>query len=76
MASQFFRYFRDDNLDVMRFQGNDFQRDFTLVSGTYLELWMLKVLWGAIEAKAMEIDIGPQDSKLRGLNHREHATGR
>ncbi|WP_163758887.1 hypothetical protein [Mycobacterium botniense] len=44
MASQFFRYFRDDGLDVMRFHGNDFQRDFTLVSGRYLELWMLKML--------------------------------
>jgi hypothetical protein len=59
MASQFFRYFRDDGLDVMRFQGNDFQRDFTLVSGPYLELWMLKVLWGAIEAKAMEVAGSP-----------------
>ena len=59
MASQFFRYFRDDGLDVMRFQGNDFQRHFTLVSGPYLELWMLKVLWGAIEAKAMEVAGSP-----------------
>jgi hypothetical protein len=59
LASQFFRYFRDDGLDVMRFQGNDFQRDFTLVSGPYLELWMLKVLWGAIEGGAMEVAGSP-----------------
>ncbi|WP_343602235.1 hypothetical protein [Mycobacterium sp.] len=59
MASEFFPYFRDDQLDVMRFQGNDFQRNFTLVSGPYLELWMLKVIWGAIEAKAMEVDGSP-----------------
>lgn len=58
-ASAFFRHFRDDQLDVMRFRGNDFQRDFTLVSGPYLELWMLKVIWGAIEANAMELDGSP-----------------
>lgn len=27
-----------------------------MVSGPYLELWLLKVLWGAIEAGAMDID--------------------
>jgi hypothetical protein len=56
MATQFFHYFRGDQLDVMRFQGNYFQRDFTLISGPYLELWLLKVLWGAIEAGAMEVE--------------------
>ncbi len=43
----------------MKFQRNDFQRDFTMVSGPYLELWMLKVIWGAIEAKAMEVEGSP-----------------
>jgi hypothetical protein len=59
MAAEFFRHFRADQLEVMCFQGNEFQRDFTLVSGSYLELWMLKVVWGAIEAKAMEVGGSP-----------------
>jgi hypothetical protein len=56
MATEFFHHFRADQLDVMRFQGNDFQRDFTLISGPSLELWLLKVAWGAIEAGAMEVE--------------------
>jgi hypothetical protein len=59
MAAEFFRYFRDDQLGVMCFHGNDFDRDFTLVSGTHLELWLLKVIWGAIEAKGMELEGSP-----------------
>ncbi len=56
LATEFFRHFRADQLDVMRFQGNYFQRDFTLVSGPYLELWLLKVIWGAIEAGAIQVE--------------------
>ncbi|MDT5134049.1 MAG: hypothetical protein QOE41_3360 [Mycobacterium sp.] len=43
----------------MKFQGHDFTRGFTMVSGPSLELWMLKVIWGAIEAKAMELEGSP-----------------
>lgn len=56
MAADFFRYFRDDQLDVMKFYGNDFARSFTMVSGPRIELWMLKAIWGAIEAKALTVD--------------------
>jgi hypothetical protein len=30
-----------------------------MVSGPSLELWMVKVIWGAIEAKAMELEGSP-----------------
>lgn len=59
MASEFFRHFREDQLDVMKFHGDNFTRGFTMFSGPYLELWMLKVIWGAIEAKAMELEGSP-----------------
>ena len=57
MAAEFFRYSVEDHLDVFRYLGNDdrdsFPRGFTMVSGPYFELWMLKVLWGAVEAGAL-----------------------
>lgn len=56
MATGFFHHFRADQLDVMRFQGNYFQRDLTLISGPYLELWLLKVIWGAVEAGAVKVE--------------------
>ncbi len=60
MAAEFFRYFLEDHLDIFKYLGNDdrdsFPRGFTMVSGPYIELWMLKVIWGAIEAGAIEVD--------------------
>jgi len=56
MAADFFRYFLEDQLDIFKYLGNDdreeFARGFIMVSGPYLELWLLNVLWGAIEAGA------------------------
>jgi hypothetical protein len=49
IASQFFQHFREDQLDVMKFYGDDFTRGFTMVSG------------GAIEAKAMELEGSPAE---------------
>lgn len=63
MAAEFFRHFREDQLDIFKYLGNDdrqgFARGFVMVSGPCMELWMLKVLWGAIEAGAMELDGSP-----------------
>ncbi|MEZ0054368.1 hypothetical protein ABIA30_005409 [Mycobacterium sp. MAA66] len=60
MAAEFFRYFLEDHLDIFKYLGNDerdsFPRAFTMVSGPYIELWMLKVFWGAIEAGAITVD--------------------
>lgn len=60
MAAEFFRYSLDDHIDIFKYLGNDdrdsFPRGFTMISGPYFELWMLKVIWGAIEAGAMEVD--------------------
>lgn len=60
MAAEFFRHFLQDHLDIFKYVGNDrrssFPRGFTMVSGPYIELWMLKVIWGAIEAGAIELD--------------------
>ncbi|CAJ1505293.1 hypothetical protein [[Mycobacterium] burgundiense] len=60
MAADFFRCSLEDHLDVFKYFGNDdrdsFSRGFTMVSGPYFELWMLKVFWGAIEAGALEVD--------------------
>ena len=60
MAAEFFRHFLEDHLDIFKYLGNDdrdsFPRGFTTVSGPYIELWMLKVIWGAIEAGAIEVD--------------------
>ncbi|SKG00830.1 Uncharacterised protein [Mycobacteroides abscessus subsp. massiliense] len=59
MAAEFFRHSLEDHLDIFKYLGNDdrgsFPRGFTMVSGPYIELWMLKVLWGAIEAGAIEV---------------------
>ncbi len=60
MAGEFFRYAIEDHLDIFPYLigGYDttFRRSFTLVSGPYFELWLLKVVWGALEAAALEID--------------------
>ena len=57
MASESFSHLRDDLLDMMWRVGTvEFPRGFTLVSGPYFELWLLKVLWGAIEAKALTVN--------------------
>ncbi|BBX85445.1 hypothetical protein MAUB_33180 [Mycolicibacterium aubagnense] len=60
MAAEFFRYILEDHLDIFKYLGNDdrasFPRGFTMVSGPYMELWMLRVLWGAIEAGAISVD--------------------
>jgi len=60
MAAEFFRYFLEDHIDIFKYLGNDdresFARGFTMVSGPYIELWMLKVIWGAIEAGAIDVD--------------------
>jgi len=49
MAAEFFRYFLEDHLDIFKYLGNDdrgsFPRSFTMDSGPYIELWMLKVIW-------------------------------
>jgi hypothetical protein len=59
-AADFFRYFREDQLDVFKYLGNDdrdsFARGFVMASGPYMELWMLKVIWGAIESGAMNVE--------------------
>ncbi|BBX38909.1 hypothetical protein X011_25570 [Mycobacterium tuberculosis variant microti OV254] len=59
-ATDYFRYFLEDQLDIFKFLGNDdrksFARSFIMASGPYIELWMLKVLWGAIESKALTVD--------------------
>ncbi|QEM46668.1 hypothetical protein [Mycolicibacterium grossiae] len=60
MAAEFFRLLLEDHVDIFKYLGNDdrgsFPRGFTMVSGPHIELWMLKVIWGAIEAGAMEVD--------------------
>lgn len=60
MAADFFRCCLEDHLDIFKYLGNDrrrsFPRGFTMISGPYFELWMLKVFWGAIEAGAIEVD--------------------
>jgi hypothetical protein len=58
VASEFFTHIRDDLLDMNWHQGTppEFPRGFTLVSGPYIELWLLKVLWGAIEAGALRVN--------------------
>jgi hypothetical protein len=59
-AADFFRHFREDQLDIFKYLGNDdrdsFARGFVLASGPYMELWMLKAIWGAIESGAMNVD--------------------
>jgi hypothetical protein len=63
MAAEFFRYLVEDQLDVFKYLGNDrrseFSRGFVLASGPFFELWLLKVIWGAIESGTMEIDGSP-----------------
>lgn len=57
LAAEFFCYLRDDIVDMTWHQGTaEFARAFTLVNGPYLELWLLKALWGAIEAKALMVN--------------------
>lgn len=57
MASEFFSHLRDDLMDMMWRVGTvEFPRAFTLVSGPYFELWLIKVLWGAIKAKALTVN--------------------
>lgn len=56
-AARFFAHLRDDIIDMTWHQGTaGFQREFTLVSGPHLELWLLKALWGAIEANALMVN--------------------
>ncbi|QOF29690.1 hypothetical protein [Mycobacteroides abscessus] len=57
VAAEFFAYLRDDLVDMTWHEGvADFARGFTMVSGPHLELWLLKALWGAIEAKALVVN--------------------
>ncbi len=60
MATDYFRYFLEDQLDIFKFLGNDdrqdFARSFIMANGPFMELWMLKALWGAIESKALNVD--------------------
>jgi hypothetical protein len=57
MASEFFSHLRGDLLDMMwRLGTTEFPRGFTLINGPYFELWLLKVVWGAIEAKALMVN--------------------
>jgi hypothetical protein len=56
MASKFFVHLREDQLDLMTHMGSDdVRRAFTLVSGPRMELWVLKVLWGAIKGCAIRV---------------------
>ncbi|WP_304113541.1 hypothetical protein [Mycolicibacterium bacteremicum] len=63
MAASFFRYSLEDHLDIFKYLGNDprpdFPRGFTMVSGPLMEMWLLKVIWGAIESKALNVDGRP-----------------
>jgi hypothetical protein len=63
MAADYLRHFLDDQIDIFKYLGNDtrgrFDRGFILTSGPYFELWLLKVLWGAIEAGALALDGSP-----------------
>jgi hypothetical protein len=60
MAADYFRYFLEDQIDIFKFLGNDFRKEFgrgfIMASGPLMELWMLKALWGAIESKALNVD--------------------
>lgn len=58
VAAEFFTYLRDDLLDMNWHTGMPpyFPNGFTLISGPYFELWLLKVLWGAIEAGALTVN--------------------
>ncbi len=60
MAADYFRYFLEDHIDMFKFLGNDFRKEFArafiMASGPFMELWMLKALWGAIESKALTVD--------------------
>ncbi|QNJ90581.1 hypothetical protein HZU40_20205 [Mycolicibacterium fluoranthenivorans] len=59
MAAEFFRCLVADQLDIFKYLGNDrrseFSRGFVMASGPFFELWLLKVIWGAIESGMMEI---------------------
>ncbi|MBN7542163.1 hypothetical protein I3U58_00005, partial [Mycobacteroides abscessus subsp. abscessus] len=58
VAAEFFTHLRDDLLDMNWHTGlpPHFPNGFTLISGPYFELWLLKVLWGAIEAGALTVN--------------------
>jgi hypothetical protein len=57
VASEFFVHLRDDLLDMLCHEGtDDIKQGFTLVNGPLLELWLLKVLWGAIKGGAVRVN--------------------
>lgn len=56
-AATFFEYFRDDQLDLATHMGTrEFDRTFTMINGPVLQLWLLKVIWGAIEARTVRVN--------------------
>lgn len=53
LGERFFRYLRDDQIALASGEDTDVERDtFTLLSGPDLELWLLKIFWGGLAAKA------------------------
>lgn len=56
IAGQFFAAMRDDGRSLAE-QGpeGEFPCAFTMISGPMLELWLLKVLWGAVETGTVRL---------------------
>lgn len=55
-VATFFEFFKEDQLDVATHMGTgEFDRTFTMINGPILQLWLLKVIWGVLEARAIQI---------------------
>jgi hypothetical protein len=60
IAGEFFAAMRDDGLSLSEHPAEgEFPCAFNLVSGPMFELWLLKVMWGALAAKTISIDGAP-----------------
>jgi hypothetical protein len=56
VGTRFYELFRNDQRDLSYHEGvGPFPNTVTLVNGADIERWMLKVLWGAIEAGTIRI---------------------
>jgi len=56
VGTRFYQLFRDDQRDLSYHEGSGpFANTLTLANGADFERWMLKVLWGAIEAGTIRI---------------------
>lgn len=57
LAGAFFQSFRDDCLDLVTHSSTtEFECCFTMMNGPMFQLWLLKVLWGALEAETFLVD--------------------